>query len=389
MMTSVRMQKVCVDHLSSQFGPNQQDYVRYFNEEQGRQMTQEKRLSPGESTTVNSGSVVIKVEAGQPGGGSFGRKLLFVVLLGSIALNLLFLMFSSAGAQSSSSGVQFAHRSGSKGAPAKLAVINFSGTIMPPFTERWLKQIKAATEDPEVKGVLLAIDSPGGLVADSHQLYHELQKLKQEKPVFVSMKRMAASGGYYIAMSGGTESQVFAEPTTWTGSIGVIIPRYNAGELGKTIGVKVEPLVTGPLKDSLNPFRDLTDREKEVWAAILDDSFTRFVGVISDNRPSLNEEQVRELATGQIYTANQALESGLVDQIGYEEDALKALASSLQLTDYEVVAYASTPGLIDILLSTAEAKPSPLDQLLSSSVPRAMYYCSWSPWIPGTPQVAQ
>lgn len=253
---------------------------------------------------------------------------------------------------------------------------------MPPFTGRWLKQIEAAKEDPQVKGVLLAIDSPGGLVADSHQLYHELQKLKELKPIYVAMKRMAASGGYYIAMSGGTESRVFAEPTTWTGSIGVIIPRYNAAELGKTIGVKVEPLVTGPLKDSLNPFRDLTEREKDVWAAILDDSFTRFVGVIHENRPALDEDNVRELATGQIYTANQALASGLIDQIGYEEDALKALADALSLEDYEVVSYGSSPGFIDLLLSSAEAKASPFEQLLSSSVPRAMYYCSWNPWIP-------
>lgn len=351
-------------------------------EAQGILMTQEKQVSPGESTTVNGGPVVIKVEAGQFAGASSGKRILFAVLLASIALNLLFLLFSSVASTSSAAGVQFVHRAGTKGSADKLAVISFSGTIMPPFTGRWLKQIKAAKDDPQVKGVLLAIDSPGGLVADSHQLYHELQKLKEEKPVFVSMKRMAASGGYYIAMSGGMESQVFAEPTTWTGSIGVIIPRYNAAELGKTIGVKVEPLVTGPLKDSLNPFRDLTEREKGVWAAILDDSFTRFVEVISENRPSLNEKQVRELATGQIYTANQALENGLVDQIGYEEDALEALGKSLKLTDYEVVACASTPGLIDLLLSTVEAKPSPLDQLLSSSVPRAMYYCSWSPWIP-------
>lgn len=345
-------------------------------------MSQEKSLSPGESITTTAGAVVIKVEAAESTTKSIGRRILFAVLVMSIMMNLMLLLGRSVSSATSSGGVQLSHQSGTRGADARIAVINFSGTIMPPFTERWLKQIKAATDDDSIKGVLLSIDSPGGLVADSHQLYYELQKLKDKKPVYVAMKRMAASGGYYIAMSGGPSSQIFAEPTTWTGSIGVIIPRYNAAELGAKIGVKVEPLVTGPLKDSLNPFRDLTDREQDVWAAILDDSLDRFVGVIEENRPSLNEEQVRELATGQIYTTNQAVENGLVDQIGYEEDALVALAESLKLTNYEVVEFSSAPALLDTLLGAANSRtPSIVEQLLESSVPKAMYYCSWSPWV--------
>ena len=345
-------------------------------------MSEEKSMAPGESITTTAQSVVIRVEAAESTAKSIGRRILFAVLVMSIMMNLMLLVSRSVSSTSSNGGAQVSHKSGTRGADARIAVINFSGTIMPPFTERWLKQIKAATEDNSIKGVLLAIDSPGGLVADSHQLYYELQKLKEKKPVYVSMKRMAASGGYYIAMSGGTNSQIFAEPTTWTGSIGVIIPRYNAAELGEKIGVKVEPLVTGPLKDSLNPFRDLGEREKEVWAAILDDSLDRFVGVIQENRPSLNEDKVRELATGQIYTAKQAVENGLVDQIGYEDDAIAALAESLSLSEYEVVSYSSVPALIDVLLGAAtKSPPSAMEQLLESSVPRAMYYSSWSPWL--------
>jgi len=300
-------------------------------------------------------------------------------------MNVVFLLSKAAESSSPASGISQSHHSGNASAPSKLAVINFSGTIMPPYTERWLKQIKHATSDDNVKGVLLAIDSPGGLVADSHQLYHELKKLSDRKPVYVAMKRLAASGGYYIAMASGNSGRIFAEPTTWTGSIGVIVPRFNASELATKIGVKVEPLVTGPLKDSLNPFRDLTEREQEVWKAILDDSFVRFVGVIEQNRPKLNEEQVRALATGQIYTANQAVESGLVDEIGYEEDALAALASSIGLTDYETIEYSATPGLIDVLLGAkAQQSTSVMDQVLEASVPRAMYYCSWNPWVSGS-----
>lgn len=341
-------------------------------------MAKEVKLAPGKSVSTSGESIVIQVECR-----ATRKKFLVSILAISCLLNLLLISIWMMNNTASSSGVLTSHHSGSPSADSKLAVIHFSGTIMPPFTGRWLKQIEAAREDNDIKGVLLAIDSPGGLVADSHQLYHELQKLSDAKPVFVCMKRMAASGGYYIAVSGGDSSRIFAEPTTWTGSIGVIIPRYNAAELGSRIGVKVEPLVTGPLKDSLNPFRDLTEKEQEVWAAILNDSFERFVGVISQNRPSLDDSEVRQLATGQIYTANQAVENGMVDEIGYEEDALAALAASLSLTDYEVISYGSSPGLLDTLLSSARQKQkSPLEYLLESSTPRAMYYCSWNPWIP-------
>ena len=102
---------------------------------------------------------------------------------------------------------------------------------------------------------LLVIDSPGGLVTDSHQIYHRLQKLQKEKPVNVQMKRMAASGGYYIAMGAGPKAKIFAEPTTWTGSIGVILPRYDFSKIAEQYGVASDPIKTGPYKDSLNPLR--------------------------------------------------------------------------------------------------------------------------------------
>ena len=350
-------------------------------------MSNERSMSPGDSTSVATGSVVIRVEAADSSWKSTGKRLLVTGLTASILMNVVFLMSKAADTNRSASGISQSHHSGSESATSKLAVINFSGTIMPPFTKRWLKQIEYATNDDSVKGVLLAIDSPGGLVADSHQLYHELKKLSDKKPVYVAMKRLAASGGYYIAMASGNTGRIFAEPTTWTGSIGVIVPRFNASELAAKIGVTVEPLVTGPLKDSLNPFRDLTAREQEVWKAILDDSFVRFVGVIDQNRPKLDEEQVRALATGQIYTANQAVENGLVDEIGYEEDALAALAASIGLVDYEAIEYSATPGLIDVILGARTRQTNSVtDQILEASVPRAMYYCSWNPWVSGVAQ---
>ena len=222
-------------------------------------MDSDKTLHPGESASITGGTVHIRVESARE---SRRLSLLGLILLGLLAASVMMnvaLIVSGVSDGMLPGAVQQVHRDGTKNAREKLAVIQFSGTIMPPFSERWISQIRHAAEDEAVKGVLLEIDSPGGLVADSHQIFHELQKLREDKPVYVSMKRMAASGGYYIAMGAGPEARVYAEPTTWTGSIGVILPRYNAAELASKIGVKTEPLTTGPLKGSLSPFRDLRD----------------------------------------------------------------------------------------------------------------------------------
>jgi protease-4 len=102
---------------------------------------------------------------------------------------------------------------------------------MTPFSDRVIKTIKKVRDDKDVKGVLLAVDSPGGTVTNSHQIYHELKKLAEQKPVVVSMGSLAASGGYFVAMGAGPKGKIFAEPTTWTGSIGVIIPHYEVTEV--------------------------------------------------------------------------------------------------------------------------------------------------------------
>lgn len=344
-------------------------------------MTKEVSIALGESTERHPHHLVIHVE---PAPHRFSRRLLLLVLMASLLLNGIWIIRSLWPESGSEIRVRTVHRSGDPSVQDRIAVINFVGTISPPFTERWRRQVKQATDDDNVKGVMLSIDSPGGLVADSHQIFHDLQNLSAKKPVFVSMKRLCASGGYYIAMGIGQNGRIYAEPTTWTGSIGVIIPRYNAAELASTYGVKVEPLATGPFKDSLNPFRDMRDDEREVWDAILDDAFKRFVSVIHENRTDLDEDGVRKLATGQIYTASQALSTGLIDHIGWEDEAIESLAAAAGLSDYQVVQYGSSGGLVDLLLGgeARRGEVSVLEQILDSSVPRAMYYCSWNPWVP-------
>jgi len=306
------------------------------------------------------------------------RWVLLVLLLGSLGVNWSqYRLWQAARGD----GPREVHHSGDVGSEAKLALVPITGVIMPPLTGRVLAMIDKVQEDKSVQGMVLAIDSPGGLVADSHQIYHRLEKYRAEtsNPVTVTMARMATSGGLYVAMGSGSSGRIFAEPTTWTGSIGVIIPRYDVSALADRFGVAVDPLKTGPLKDSLNPFRKLSDQDRVVWKGILDDAFDRFVGVIVDNRPSLDEALVRQLATGQIYTAGQALDHGLVDEIGYEEDAIEFLKEQLNLESVQVVTYRVRPGWIDLLLDQVESRDPErqLSKWLEAGVPRGMYLSSW------------
>jgi protease-4 len=313
-----------------------------------------------------------------------GRWLLRGLLVASLVVNVYFAAaYHEYFAAVDGSEERF--HSGSEFAPDKLAIIHVTGTIMPPFTSHVLKSIKQARDDEAVKGVLLVVDSPGGLVTDSHQIYHDLAELRQKKPVVVSMRSMAASGGYYVAMGAGREGKIFAEPTTWTGSIGVIIPRYEFKELAEKLGVHSKPLKTGEFKDALSPFRDLSEREAEIWNNILQQSFERFLKVIADNRPKLDLFFFNYMATWEIYTADDALENGLIDAIGYEEDALQELKQQTQLKDARVVTYHSPPALLDLVLGSAQARDplAPWKAMLESTVPRAMYFCSWGAPLPG------
>ena len=308
---------------------------------------------------------------------------LALALIVSLILNFV-LYFSYEAYFAGSRGPREVFHSGQPTAESKIALIEARGTISPPFTGRILESIEQASKDDGVKGVLLVIDSPGGLVADSHQIYHKLVKLRERKPVYVALQRIAASGGYYIAMGAGAKGKIYAEPTTWTGSIGVIIPRWDISQLAEKIGVESDSLKTGPLKDTLNPFREMTPREREVWETIMDDAFQRFLSVIDENRETLDLDGAKALATGQIYTAEQARRNGMIDVIGYEEEAIEDLKSQLGLKSARVIKYDFPFSLLDLVLGAAKSREAshPWQLLLEAGVPRAWYYCSWAPFAP-------
>ena len=264
-----------------------------------------------------------------------------------------------------------------------IAVIDMTGTIGPPFTDDWIAQIEEATEDDEVAAVLLHVDSPGGLVADSHQIFHRLQTLSERKPMAVQFGRLAASGGYYVAMGAGPDAEIVAEPTTWTGSIGVIVPAYNVTDLADKVGIEATPLKTGRFKDTLSPFRDLTDDEREVWDEILDDAFERFKDVIAYGRDGLERAEIDAAATGQIFTAEQAVDRGLVDRIGYRDETLDRLAERAELSGPRVFRYESPSSPLSLLLGSADAGGSgamasdPAAIALRLARPEAYYLFGW------------
>jgi len=271
--------------------------------------------------------------------------------------------------------------SGDKTSSDKIAIIHITGTIMPPFTSYTLKAIKQARNDAKVKGVLLVVNSPGGFVADSHQIYHRLKELREatSKPIYVAMDSLAASGGYYVAMGSGPEGKIFAEPTTWTGSIGVIIPHYDVTELAEKVGVKATPLTTGQYKDSLSPFKKMSEDDTRVWKHLITQAYDQFLDVIVEGRSKLTREQIREYADGRIFSAKDARQYGLIDEIGYTEDAIEALKTKLNLDKARVVQYERPASVID-LLGLGKAEVGPREQwnaLLEASVPRSMYFCSW------------
>ena len=158
-------------------------------------------------------------------------------------------------------------------------------------------------------------------------MYHHLNELRQthKKPIVVSMGGIAASGGYYAAMAvGKTPGTIYAEPTTWTGSIGVIIPHYDASELLSEWGVKQDSVVSHRLKNMGSMSKKMTDEERQIFQALVDQGFERFKDIIKAGRPHFQENPAAldELATGQVYTAEQAKDNGLVDEIGFIEDAI-------------------------------------------------------------------
>lgn len=295
---------------------------------------------------------------------------------------------------SPSERIQERYHSLSRQAEDKIAIISVEGAILTGdgFVK---KQIDRVRDDKSVKAVVLRVDSPGGTVTGSDYLYHHLKQLLEEKkiPMVVSMGSIAASGGYYLSMSvGDGEKRIYAEPSTWTGSIGVIIPHYDLSGLLANWSVKDDSIASGPFKQMGSPTQQLKPAEREKERALLqtlvNDSFARFKKIVLDSRAALRNDQTLQdtVFTGQIFTAEQARKNGLVDELGFVEDAIdRAIElAKLDKDNVRVVQYKQPLGIFSELMgASSQAGSSRFDlaKLLDLTAPRAYYLCTWLPGV--------
>jgi protease-4 len=208
----------------------------------------------------------------------------------------------------------------------------------PDMVARIKEELKTAAGDKHMKAIILRINSPGGTVTASDMIYHEIEQFKKNThiKIIACIMDLGASGGYYVAVSA---DKIIAHPTTVTGSIGVIMFNLSVEGLLQKIGVKDTSIKTGVHKDMGSPLKTMPEEERKIFQGILDTMYERFLTVIAENRKELTLEKLKSLADGRIYTAQQALECGLIDQIGYLDEAVLLAKEEARLTEARVVIY--------------------------------------------------
>jgi protease-4 len=350
-------------------------------------------LPPSRASTPNAPRQQIIIQQPPSAFGRFGKWMLAALVLAVLFIIGLYSSYHSY--FSPTDAPQEKYHSLAKHAMKKIAIIDISGAIMEGEDSFAKKQIDRVREDTSVVGVVVRINSPGGTVTGSDYIYHHLRTLKEEReksddafPLIVSMGSVCASGGYYVAMAVGDQPKaIFAEPTTWTGSIGVIIPHFDLSGTLSEIGVREDSIASGPLKQMGSPTRPMNEEERKILQNLVDESFQGFKDIVISGRPKFKDDTAAldAVATGQIFTAKQALDRGLVDQIGFVEEAINRVAelAGENVEELRCVKYEEQPTLIGSLVG-AEARarmPGRLDvsALVDLTTPRAYYLWSWLP----------
>ncbi|MDO4680362.1 MAG: signal peptide peptidase SppA [Aerococcus sp.] len=197
-----------------------------------------------------------------------------------------------------------------------------------------LRTIDKIKDDNTVKGVILDVDSPGGETYASVEMYQALKNLKEEKqiPIYVNMKSTAASGAYMISMAA---DKVYAHSETLTGSIGVIMESMNYKKFLDDHGIKYDVYKSGKQKDMGAPFKDASDEDKKIFQSLIDESYNRFVDIVADGR-HMKADDVKKLADGRVYSAKQAKENGLIDEIGDQDAVIDAMMKDHELEGAQV-----------------------------------------------------
>ena len=250
-----------------------------------------------------------------------------------------------------------------QGTDNRIGIVDITGVIQ--SSQNIIKQIKSFRNDKHIRGIILRIDSPGGAVGPSQEIYDEVLKTRKSgKTIYASMGTLAASGGYYIASAA---DQIFANPGTLTGSIGVIMAFSNAQGLLEKIGLKPEIIKAGKYKDIGSPTRSMNQIEKSLLQDVVTDVHQQFIEAIANGR-GMSIAEITKIADGRIFTGRQAYSLKLVDQLGGLQATIGQLAAKAGIIGApNVIREKPNTGLLDWVLKT-EISPSIIGYLSSPSL---------------------
>lgn len=237
----------------------------------------------------------------------------------------------------------------------RIALLEVEGVIVD--DEAFLERVRRLREDRSVEGWVVAINSPGGVVAPSQSLYNTLRRIRQEdgEPVIAAIGSVGASGGYYVALAA---DSILVMPGSITGSIGVIMEYPNVRELMEKVGVRMEVVKSGAQKDLGSPFREMGAEERAILNSMVDDVHAQFVEAVAEAR-GMSVEAVLPLADGRIFSGRQALAAGLVDGVGNVEEAIALAGRMAGLGSEPRVARPprdEAPWLLDLLFGGSTAR---------------------------------
>jgi len=280
---------------------------------------------------------------------------ILVVLLGVLGITSLGVLYAIFGDSEDSIGGK------------NIAIIDVKEIILD--SRPFIKRLKKLTDKKDIKGIVVRINSPGGVVGPSQEMYDAILEARKKKKVVASLGAIAASGGYYVAIAA---EKIVANPGTLTGSIGVIMELVNLEGLYEWAKIQPYEIKSGKFKDIGSPNRPMTPEEKKLLTDMLDDVHAQFRDAVKEQR-NLDEETVMKLTEGQIYSGRQAKENGLVDELGGLQKAIKLVAEMAGIKDEPKVLYPpeKKPKLIDLLtkfdnilnslkLNTSQPKMAPM-----------------------------
>lgn len=310
-----------------------------------------------------------------------------VFLLLSVAANVVLFMFlalAAGGGAAGTPGEFVTHEVIKRDSGDRVAILPAAGTVDGEMVDRVSRYIHAIRADKRIKAVVVEVDSPGGSITASDEIHHMLAQLAKDYHVVVSMRGLAASGGYYISMPA---KKIYAQPTTITGSIGVIWPAFEVADMLEKVGITPQMITSDQAthKNRASPFRKFNDEDVQYIKGLVNDAHGKFKTIVATGRAG-KIANVDTIATGEVWPADKALALGLVDEIAYLDEVCDKTAADAGIANPEIIRMKDRPSLLGILggtsnLATSNGKVSievdPKKALMDLTTPRLEYR-----WVP-------